>query len=448
MGITGQAMRLEKKNLEAIDRGEPKKKSVRKSLAEPNTFMLAESDSTKLENVRERLTREYVPGNYYQPALLQQGPIFQEFKGPRTKHDWPAFREANLNALVDGKNADEARILNFHAIWLLQELRRLTEAAEPQSDFLKHNQTGYVDGFKSDDVSDMGPTPAKIMSLWCGSEPGEPTRTGRNRKLVPRLTSQEIKQIWKQRTEPVVNKKWPAGHRTYQEVTVNSGHAAFASVDDGGGVEINVEALLSVGDLMFNNKGELIKFVKSYQPNGEKNWVDFLDRNKQSKGSKKSRISEKMIPTIAESGLPQNKNEDVVMPVDAFIRRQDIASLTGDTLLIVPDEVSMESVLDPDSDEGFGKKSHSSFDAFLVAQAKEYEQDFAEATLEQYKRMMGRLPFEAMVNAAMGLRLCEIGGGPRGDKRAIAKAKTRITDAVTALFDAAYDSAAPTQLAA
>jgi hypothetical protein len=441
--VTGQASRFEKKKLGAIDHGKLEKKPDRKAGAEPNAFMLAVPNSTQLESVRDRLTREYVPGNYYQPALLQEGPIFQDFGGPRSKHDWPAFREANLGVLVQGQGAHETRILNFHAICILRDFRRLIEAAEPESNFVRYAPGDSNDGSKSDDVSDLGPTPEKILSLWCGSVPGEANHTGRNKKLVPHLTSKEIKKIWKQRTEPVVDQNYLSGDCSYQSVSVESGHVAFEMEGDNGGREIDVEALLSVGDLMFDRQGRLIKFVKSYKPNGEKNWVDFLDRTRQSKGNAKPKNGKQKLDRLSRY-ITLDANAMPKGGVD-FMAGQIEPKFTGITKSVLND-AEFQSDLDPESI--FHNKPQSSFDPLAMEQAKEREQEFASTRLEEYKTVMGRLPYKAMTDAAMGLRLCEIGGGSRGDKRAIAKAKTLITVAVMACFDDEYESSAQTKLAA
>ena len=133
-----------------------------------------------------------------------------------------------------------------------------------------------------------------------------------------------------------------------------------------------------------------------------------------------------------------------------FLLQRDAPLVEGATLLAGKAFYDSTTKIDHGGDLGFknpiattvepGRKSgqcgtQSQYDAGSEYVATVAAQDAATERLAEYRAKAGPVPFEALVEAAMGMRLDEIGGGPLGNKQASARGRDRIRSAVIAIVE-------------
>ncbi len=396
---------------------------------EPAGYLLKPVTDDRLD---AHFTREYVPENYKHPCIKTDERTGENDNN--RKADWPVFAEAMAGTLLTGTTQDETTLLNYTAIWLLREIRRLHDLTGQQQ---KHDQLGFNDGYSHDSLRDMGPTPEMIISKWIGSDPQPPV--GKKKpKCLPRVSSKEIKEAWKNRTAAVVEDHWPAGEVKFSSTTV-----AGKNVTHGRKIRkvaITENHLLSVGDLKFNTMNQLVEFSSGVDRNGKKEWLKFIERTRESKGNStfkaamKAKTKDMTEARARYLTTPEGSN----LPWKGDFLGGKVEPQYSTTAQPRSDDASWRSQLDPDGENLYYRKPQSSHDPFVTERAAIEARDSALSELERYQRIMTEIPYEAFLDAALGMRLDECGDGPRNNKQASARGRDRIRIAVSNFMNSEY----------
>ena len=151
--------------------------------------------------------------------------------------------------------------------------------------------------------------------------------------------------------------------------------------------------LHQVGSLRFNELGHL----KYYCSGGQ--WRKIVERTRGAKG-----------------GRPAKAANDNVLPM---------AGRTN----------SVYSPSTPDGPVVNHRRTQSSFDPAAYWYVTERDKDTAIDELAVIRSICGRRPYEALEDAAAGVHIGDIGGGPRPDKRAQARGKTLVQVAIERLIE-------------
>jgi hypothetical protein len=154
-----------------------------------------------------------------------------------------------------------------------------------------------------------------------------------------------------------------------------------------------IKKLHRVGALQFNELGHLTH----YRSRGL--WFRIVERTRGAKGGRRAKAANDNVPSLA-----------------------------GRT------EATYSSS-SPDGPATGHRPPQSSYDPLNHWRATERHKDEATHELAIIRGACGRRSYEALEDAAMGVSLDDIGGGPRGDKRASARGKTLVQVAIELLLE-------------
>lgn len=282
------------------------------------------------------------------------------------KHDWPVYDACLANDLMKGRDDVETVALNGKALVILCQVRRFIETAEGHSDWLEHNGAGSVlDDFGAEVNRDYGPSEEMLKSLY--EHGSKPSSEG----------------------EP-----WNAGKIELMEKTE---------------LGRKIKSLWRVGRLEFNETGRLTRMrgVRS-------GWFHILDRTRGAKGKRavSSRPDPEDISSYRGAALPRDERGN--LQVDFMAGRLNAIHI---------------GPVEKDDRTAPPKHSASSHDAYSKYMADQDAREAAVADLESLRGLLGARLYEGLVDAAMGLRLDEI-GGLRRDKRASAVGRNTVQIAI------------------
>lgn len=290
------------------------------------------------------------------------------------KHDWPVRDDCLSNKMMTGRSPAETTVLNGQAFAILHEIRELLALTVGD----KHNVIGVEDG---------------------GERYGSGYGVERNWDMGP--SEQRLKELFEFGAKASNdNEPWTPGPCELLDKTA---------------LGRTVKALHQVGNLRFDENGKLMHYFSG------QNWRPYTDNIRSSKGERTQR------PVAADpadlgmykgAGIPRGKRGEAAV---TFLAGRPGPSGS------VSNSHGME-------DKASHRPPLSAFDPVNGEIANSNAHDAATDRLEEYRGLVGRRLYEALVDAATGLRLDEI-GGKRGDKRASAVGRNMVQLAIEHIIE-------------
>lgn len=342
------------------------------------------TDAEKDEWRRERFTRPYEPTDYdKRPPINLARPANDNHPG---KHDWPARDEALANKLMQGATSAETTALNLQAGDILYEIAELIAS----KDTVQHNSIGET-----------------------------PTGYGIDARHKEWASISKIKEYWESGAElGGLAQEWRAKHVDLFELKKPS------ALTEG------VKTLFEAGRIRFDLQGRI-----THMQTRTGRWMRVIaTKTGKARGSK----AKADIPTIdepaSEPKRPDNDNDEAA--------EIDLSRGTIEDIGDVEDDDSCDGHSHPprlvESDDAVSVgylHEQSIFDPYATFEAQRQGAEVADGRLETYRRLVGPKPFEALVDAATGLRMDEFCGGKRGDKRASAVGRAYLATALDLIME-------------
>jgi hypothetical protein len=342
----------------------------------------------------------------YEPTGFDNGPRPQ-WTSPRAandnqkrKHSFPALDEARNNTLMAGRDGADTIIQNEWAFDILLEVKGLMEAAAPAPAWLQHNGHGETDehtvednanpGYGLDLVHDYGPSEDKVKLLWEHGNDNEPSMDGSWKLGIP--DSPDINSASKHLTNTVM-------------------------VSPATGKPRRARLLHRVGALEINERNHVTHFTDK---NGKR--LKFKTTTRRVKGE---RSQPKVIPDPVSTGayngavLPRNKRGE--LNVGFF------GGKTASSNCVKP------GTMHHASDIG---TLHSSNDPWAAQIAAENARNAATIKLSQCRLLVGDQPYDALTQAASGIRIGELCGGRLGNTTDSAKGRNLLQVAIERIIEA------------
>lgn len=177
-----------------------------------------------------------------------------------------------------------------------------------------------------------------------------------------------------------------------------------------------VKALRKVGGLENNEFNQVTHFRDN-----KGNWLKFKTKTR---GPKGKRVFPKVIPDPKDScgycsaALPRNKKGELVVGF--------FAGKTGSSKSSKPDTLDFEPAEGP---------SNSFSDPWAAAIAAEKAREDSIITLGQHRLLVGDKPYEALTQAASGLRIGELCGGRLGNTTNSARNRNLLQVAIERIME-------------
>jgi hypothetical protein len=300
----------------------------------------------------------------------------------KARHKWPVCNLAIGNDLMEHTDASAKVVLNVYAGQILYAVRELVDAARDSAiwgtDEISNRDEEDVDGdsFGWDRGRHMGPSAELLKRAWeegaDPSSPGEPWN---------------FEGPWE-----LLSKESATGR--------------------------DVKALYTAGRLRFNEYGEI--FLRRTETSG---W--FRERERVYAHPKGSRTQRPVPPDpvdlslYTEAALPRGKTGEFL---GGFV-----AGKTGST-------ASASNITD--HSESKHREACSPFDPMVVRGAEDAARESATEQLADLRVRLGRRLYEALLGAATGETLYQIGGAKAKDQKASAVGRDRVVTAIEMLIEA------------
>jgi hypothetical protein len=392
------------------------KKATKKTAAKKNASDDAEplEEYTAPQRRVELLTRPYEPSDFDKNTMTFSHPSDFDIEtltfkregkaGPKDsrpkwtppaaandnhsrKHSWPALDEARNNTLIKGRDGADTLIKNEWAFDVIMEISELLDAAAPKSAWLQHSSHGETDehkvednanpGYGADVKHDYGPSEKKVKRLWEYGNDNEPSKEGDPWNLG---TVEKLIDVVSEPSNKIV------------------------------------KALHKVGALEMNELNHVTHF-----PDKKGNWLKFKTKTR---GAKGKRLHPKVIPDpkdtheYDDAALPRNKKGELTVGF--------FGGKTGSSNSVKPDTMDYEPIAGP---------SNSFSDPWAAEIAAEKARDDATIKLSQCRLLVGDLPYEALTQAASGLRIGELCDGRLGNTTDSAKGRSLLQVAIERIIE-------------